>query len=55
MKSKKKQVNKFRELAREVECDESETAFDEKLKKLSNGPLKEDKTQHGKRGKKPNK
>lgn len=29
------QVDKFRELARELECDEDEAAFDERLKKLA--------------------
>jgi hypothetical protein len=29
------QINKFRDLARELECDEDEPAFDERLKKLA--------------------
>lgn len=29
------QVDKFRDLARELECDEDEAAFDERLKKLA--------------------
>jgi hypothetical protein len=29
------QVDKFRELARELKCDEDEAAFDERLKKLA--------------------
>jgi len=29
------QVDKFRDLARELECDDDEAAFDEKLKKLA--------------------
>lgn len=31
----KKQIDKFREIAKELECDESEKAFDEKLGKLT--------------------
>lgn len=31
----KKQIDKFREAARELECDESEAAFDKKLKKIA--------------------
>ena len=30
----KKQIDKFREAARELECDESEKAFDHKLGEL---------------------
>lgn len=30
----KPQIDKFRELARELECDEDEAAFDERVKKL---------------------
>jgi hypothetical protein len=37
------QVDKFRELARELECDDDEDAFDERLKKLATAP-KEPKT-----------
>ena len=36
----KKQIDKFREIAKELECDESEKAFDEKLKKISSKTLK---------------
>jgi site-specific DNA-adenine methylase len=35
------QVDKFRELARELECDEDEDAFDERLKKVATAPPKE--------------
>lgn len=31
----KPQADKFRDLARELECDEDEAAFDERLKKLA--------------------
>lgn len=34
MIDKKPQIEKFKEAAREHECDESEAAFSEKLKKL---------------------
>jgi len=34
----KPQVDKFRDLARELECDDDEAAFDEKLKKLAKAP-----------------
>ena len=30
----KKQIDKFREVARELDCDESEKAFDQKLKRI---------------------
>lgn len=33
-----KQIDKFRELARELEADESEEAFDEKLKRIARAP-----------------
>ncbi len=32
------QVDKFKELARELECDEDEDAFDERLKRLAKAP-----------------
>lgn len=35
MPEKKTQLDKFKATARENECDESEAAFDEKLKKIS--------------------
>ena len=31
----KKQIDKFREIAKELECDESEAAFDKKLVELT--------------------
>lgn len=31
----KKQIDKFREMAKELECDESEKAFDKKLASLT--------------------
>jgi hypothetical protein len=34
----KSQADKFRELARALECDEDEAAFDERLKKLAKAP-----------------
>ena len=32
------QAEKFADLARELECDEDEAAFDERLKKLATAP-----------------
>ena len=32
--TKPKQIDKFQQMAKELECDESEKAFDEKLKKV---------------------
>lgn len=32
------QAEKFADLARELECDEDEDAFDERLKKLATAP-----------------
>ena len=34
----KPQLDKFKDLARELECDEDEDAFDERLKKLAKAP-----------------
>ena len=34
----KKQIDKFREIAKELECDESEEAFTDKLGKLVKSP-----------------
>ena len=31
----KKQIDKFREMAKELECDESQEAFDEKLRRIT--------------------
>lgn len=36
----KSQVEKFREAAREIETDDSEEAFDAKLKKIAEAPPK---------------
>jgi len=41
-KKEKSQVEKFREAARELETDDSEEAFDEKLKKIAKGSLPKD-------------
>jgi hypothetical protein len=32
------QVDKFRDLARELECDEDEGAFDERLRRIAGAP-----------------
>jgi hypothetical protein len=34
----KSQAEKFADLARELECDDDEAAFDERLKKLATAP-----------------
>lgn len=36
---KKPQVEKFKEAARELETDDSEEAFDAKLKKIAKAPI----------------
>ena len=36
------QSQKFADLARELECDEDEDAFDERLKKLAKAPATKD-------------
>jgi len=42
-KSKKSQSDKFKEAARELECDEDEAKWDERLKKVAKGePRKDD-------------
>lgn len=40
MDKSKTQVEKFREAAREIEADESEAAWDDKLRKLLGAPSK---------------
>tara|TARA_R110002095_G_scaffold133690_1_gene116037 strand:+ start:546 stop:686 length:141 start_codon:yes stop_codon:yes gene_type:complete len=42
-KNLKSQLDKFKELAKELECDEDEKAFEEKLKKIAKTPEKSDK------------
>ena len=37
MATKQSQSEKFKELARELECDEDETRWDERLKKVAKG------------------
>lgn len=34
----KTQADKFRELARDLECDEDEAAFEDKVRKVATGP-----------------
>ena len=36
----KKQIDKFKEMAKKLDCDESEKAFDEKLGKLAKRELR---------------
>ncbi len=43
----KSQGDKFRDLARELECDEDEEAFDEALRKIATAP----KAPHNEKGK----
>ena len=38
MTDDKPQADKFRDMARELECDEDEEAFDERLRKLAKAP-----------------
>jgi hypothetical protein len=38
MSSKRSQADKFRDLARELECDESEERFDRALKRVAESP-----------------
>lgn len=38
MKPAKLQADKFRDLARELECDEDESAFDRKLERVAKPP-----------------
>ncbi len=40
-KDPRSQAEKFADLARELECDESEEAFDERLKQLARVPKAE--------------
>lgn len=42
MADKKSQSDKFKELARELEADEDETRWDERLKKLAKGKPEKD-------------
>ncbi len=37
-KHESNQIDKFRDLARELECDEDEARFDERLKKIATAP-----------------
>jgi len=43
------QVDKFRDLARELECDDDEAAFAERVKKIATAPrpAKDEKKPHG--------
>jgi hypothetical protein len=42
-RTEKPQIDKFRELARELECDDDEAVFDEKLKRIATAPKPEEK------------
>jgi len=42
-KADSNQADKFRDLAREVECDEDETVFEEKVRRVATAPKAEPK------------
>ena len=42
-----RQAEKFKELARELECDDDEARFDERVKKLAKAPTPAPKPQKG--------
>jgi hypothetical protein len=39
----KSQSDKFRDLARDLECDEDESAFEEKVRKIANSSVQQPK------------
>lgn len=39
----KPQADKFRDLARELECDDDETAFEEKVRRVATAPKPDEK------------
>lgn len=41
MPSEKKQADKFRDLARQLECDEDEGRFEETVRKIASAPKPE--------------
>lgn len=43
-KADSSQPDKFRQLARELECDEDEAAFEEKVRKVASAPKAEPET-----------
>jgi hypothetical protein len=43
--SDRPQPDKFRDLARELECDEDEAAFDENVRKVATAPKPEPETE----------
>jgi len=53
MKEKNSQIDKFKQAARELECDDSEEAFRSKLKKLTEAPAPQ--TVEKRKGKKASK
>ena len=40
-KAESQQAHKFREIARELECDEDEAAFEDKVRKVATAPKPE--------------
>lgn len=47
MSDKKTQLDRFKEAARELETDDDEERFDEKLKRLAKRKSNEEKTEEG--------
>lgn len=43
-KADESQIDKFRQLAREIESDEDEAAFEEKVRRVATAPKPEDPT-----------
>lgn len=41
-KAESQQAHKFREIARELECDEDEAAFEDKVRKVATAPKPDD-------------
>ena len=46
-KAESDQSNKFREIARELECDEDEAAFEDKVRKIATAPKADAKESEG--------
>ena len=42
----KDQIDRFKEAARALECDDDDAHFDEKLKKVAKAPKPKDETKH---------
>ena len=46
MTEEKPQADKFRDMAREIECDEDEAAFEDKVRKVATAPKLVDPISH---------